>query len=103
MLIHLIHHFGYKENDILILKDKQATRKGILTAFEEHLLKQAKPGDVVMFHFSGHGSQVYDADCDSKDDCLNSTFVPFDNNLSLNTRILKGGVVNDIMGHTLFC
>ena len=47
------------------MTDKQATRQGILTTFEEHLIKQAKPGDVVVFHFSGHGSQVEDRDRDS--------------------------------------
>ncbi|WP_143598294.1 caspase family protein, partial [Tolypothrix sp. NIES-4075] len=33
----LIHRFGFKENDIKTLTDRQATRKGILTAFEDHL------------------------------------------------------------------
>ena len=101
----LIHRYGFKRKNILILKDQQATRKGILTAFEKHLINQAQPGDVVVFHFSGHGSQVDDADCDFQDDngnCTNSTLVPFDNNLSLSDRTNRGGVVNDIMGHTLF-
>jgi hypothetical protein len=43
----LIHRFGFNPKDILILTDEQATRQGILNAFEEHLIKQAKPGDVV--------------------------------------------------------
>ncbi|MDP8964651.1 MAG: caspase family protein, partial [Cyanobacteriota bacterium] len=33
----LIHRFGFNPKDILILTDGQATRQGILTAFEEHL------------------------------------------------------------------
>ena len=100
----LIHRFGFNEKDILTLTDEQATRSGILKAFEEHLINKAQPGDVVVFHFSGHGSQVYDADCDFKDEagnCLNSTFIPYDNNLSFKQRE-SGGEVNDIMGHTLF-
>ena len=96
----LIHRFGFNPKDILILTDEQATRQGILNAFEEHLIKQAKSGDVVVYHYSGHGSQVRDPDCDSSD-CLNSTFVPIDS--SLPTGYPKqGGVVQDIMGHTLF-
>ena len=91
----LIHRFGFNPKDILILTDVQATRQGILTAFEEHLIKQAKPGDVVVYHFSGHGSQVRDADCDVSD-CLNSTFIPVDSSLS------NANGVPDIMGHTLF-
>jgi len=42
----LIHRFGFNPQDIYILEDKQATRDGILTAFEEYLIKQAQPGDV---------------------------------------------------------
>ncbi|HAJ62502.1 MAG TPA: peptidase C14, caspase catalytic subunit p20 [Cyanobacteria bacterium UBA8543] len=96
----LINRFGFNPNDILTLTDGQATRQGILTAFEEHLIKQAKPGDVVVFHFSGHGSQVVDPDKDFPDG-LNSTFVPVDRLFSPSTRT-QGGVVQDIMGHTLF-
>src|SRR5919199_1558676 len=49
----LIHRFGFNDTDIKTLRDKEATREGILTTFEDHLIKQAKPGDVVVFHFSG--------------------------------------------------
>ncbi|ALF52418.1 peptidase C14, caspase catalytic subunit p20 [Nostoc piscinale CENA21] len=93
----LIHRFGFKPQDILTLTDKQATRQGILTAFEEHLIKQAKPSDVVLFHFSGHGTRVKDPDSDAPDG-LNSTFIPIDGKLPPNGR----GSVNHIMGHTLF-
>lgn len=96
----LIYRFGFKSEDIRILTDKQTTRQGILTAFEEHLIQQAKPGDVVVFHFSGHGSQVEDRDRDSPDG-LNSTFVPIDSELPPGYPI-TGGAVQDIMGHTLF-
>ncbi len=54
----LIHRFGFNPQDILTLTDKEATRKGIETAFVEHLIKQAKAGDVVIFHFSGYGNYV---------------------------------------------
>ena len=92
----LIHRFGFNPQDIIALTDSQATRKGILTAFEEHLINQAKPGDVVVFHFSGHGGRVLDPDKDSPDG-YNSTLIPIDsgNNSS-------GGTVEEIMGHTLF-
>ncbi len=96
----LIHRFGFNPKDILTLTNQQATRKGILTAFEEHLIKQAKPGDLVVFHFSGHGSQVVDPDRDSPDG-LNSTFVPIDSQLPPGF-LVSGGTVQDIMGHTLF-
>ncbi|HEY9596814.1 MAG TPA: caspase family protein, partial [Cyanophyceae cyanobacterium] len=96
----LIHRFGFNPSDILILTDEKATRQGILNAFEEHLIKQAKPGDVVVYHYSGHGSQIADPDCDFSD-CLNSTFVPVDSVLP-GGYPTQGGAVPDIMGHTLF-
>ena len=54
----LIHRFGFQPSDILSLTNKQATRQGIENAFVEHLVKQAKPGDVVVFHYSGYGSRI---------------------------------------------
>ena len=92
----LIHRFGFNPKDILTVTDTQATRQGILTAFEEHLIKQAKPGDTVVFHFSGHGGQVIDPDKDSPDG-YNSTLIPIDSGYNS-----SGGEVEDIMGHTLF-
>lgn len=52
----LIHRFGFQPNDILTLTDQQATRSRIETAFIEHLIRQAQPNDVIVFHFSGFGS-----------------------------------------------
>ncbi|MBD2413968.1 peptidase C14, caspase catalytic subunit p20 [Nostoc calcicola FACHB-389] len=92
----LTHRFGFNDKDILTLTNAQATRQGILQAFEQHLIDQAKPGDVVVFHYSGHGSLVQDKDRDTPDG-LNGTLVPVDSSLPPN-----GGVVQDIMGHTLF-
>lgn len=97
----LIHRFGFNPKDILTLTDEQATRQGILTAFEEHLIKQAKPGDVVVYHYSGHGAKVGDPDCDVSPDCTTTTFVPVDSVLPKEFPS-QGGVVQDIMGRTLF-
>ena len=41
---------------IRIVKNADATRDGLLKAFDEHLIKQAKPGDTALFFYSGHGS-----------------------------------------------
>lgn len=56
----LIHRFGFHPQDILCLTDTQATRSAIVTTFVEHLLAQAQPDDLVVFHFSGLGSTVSD-------------------------------------------
>jgi hypothetical protein len=98
----LIHRFGFNPKDIYTLTDEQATRQGILEAFKEHLIRQAKPGDVVVYHYSGHGSRVLDPDPiviePGSKNGLNGTFVPINSSLPSE----QGGVVEDIMGHTLF-
>ncbi|MBD2570991.1 caspase family protein [Anabaena lutea] len=54
----LIHRFGFATSDILTLTEEQASREFIEAAFFDHLGKQAKAGDVVVFHFSGYGTRV---------------------------------------------
>ncbi len=101
----LIHRFGFNPKDIYTLTDEKATRSGILQAFEEYLIRQAKPGDVVVYHYSGHGSRVLDPDPivvePGNQNGLNGTFVPVDGELPAGFPE-QGGSVKDIMGHTLF-
>ncbi|BAU15539.1 caspase domain protein [Leptolyngbya sp. NIES-3755] len=52
----LIYRFGFQPSDIVVLTNQQATRSQIETVFTEHLIQQAKPNDIVVFHFSGFGS-----------------------------------------------
>jgi len=54
----LIYKYGFKPADILTLTNKEATRENIETAFVDRLSSQAKPDDVVVFHFSGKGSSI---------------------------------------------
>ena len=59
----LVHRYGFNPADILVVADDRPlkpTRQNILTAFETHLIQQAKPDDVVVFHYSGHGSLIRD-------------------------------------------
>lgn len=77
----LIRKYGFRPEDVHILRDAQATRKNILESFEKYLIKEAKPGNIVVFHFSGHGGQVKDVDGDETDDHLDETIVPVDSPL----------------------
>jgi len=96
----LVHRFGFEPSAIRVLTDENATRANILQAFEEHLIQWAQPGDVVVFHFSGHGSQVADRDR-IFDDGRVSTLVPVYSDLPPGYPN-KGGTVDDITGHTLW-
>ncbi|NER22671.1 MAG: DUF4384 domain-containing protein [Symploca sp. SIO1B1] len=96
----LVNRFGFNPKDILLVTDEaeiKPSRQNILAAFENHLIKQAKPGDVVVFHFSGHGSRVIDPDPLPNSNGLNGTMVPPDRKSEDGS-----GKVRDIMGRSLF-
>ncbi|MFN3202399.1 MAG: caspase domain-containing protein [Bradymonadia bacterium] len=73
----LIEHYGFDAADVKVLTDAQATRAGILTTFRRHLVERTVPGAQVVFHFSGHGAQVFDRSGDEPDR-LDETLVPYD-------------------------
>ena len=95
----LVHRFGFKERDVVTLLGPDATRSKILQTFNAHLVQQAKPGDVVVFHFSGHGSQVADPDKVLGEQV--STLVAADSSLPSGYP-KTGGTVQDITGHTIW-
>ena len=103
----LVHRYGFNPQDIMVVSDSTLTlpnqtivspptRQNILNAFETHLIGQAQPGDVVVFHYSGHGSYVQDEDGVTEFNGFNGTIVPSDGREQGRDR------VDDIMGKTLF-
>ncbi|NEP59311.1 MAG: peptidase C14 [Symploca sp. SIO2G7] len=95
----LIHRFGFKARDILTLTDSQANREDIETAFVEHLTKQAKAGDVVVFHFSGYGSRLQSIDESHPNNppSIQNSWVPVDGALPKKS----GQVANYLLEETL--
>ncbi|MEH2027421.1 caspase family protein [Nostoc sp.] len=90
----LIHRFGFQGSDILTLTEEQASREFIEAAFLDHLGKQAKPGDVVVFHFSGYGSRVK---LETSPDTMQNALVSA--NISRDSQ--DGKIVNYILEETL--
>ncbi|MCC6724945.1 MAG: caspase family protein [Saprospiraceae bacterium] len=80
---------GFAEDNIAIVSDGQATRSGILDAIQQHLTEKAKPGDVAVFHFSGHGQQVQDNNTDEVDG-FDEAIVPFDSPKHYQSGIYEG-------------
>lgn len=77
----LIRDYGFLPDDVRVLLDEQGTAANIRTAVQEHLIRQARPGDIVLFHYSGHGQQIPDdADPALRDepDGLDESLVPYD-------------------------
>jgi hypothetical protein len=72
----LVESFGFPPEQVTLLADEQATRAGILAAFDA-LVAATGPDDIVLFHFAGHGSQMTDREGDEPSG-FDSTLVPFD-------------------------
>lgn len=71
--------FKFRTREIRVLTDKRATKANIIHRLQ-WLVKDAKPGDFLIFHFSGHGSQIRDRDGDELVDHLDELICPHDMN-----------------------
>lgn len=70
-------HFGFGGNgSVRLLTDRQATTAAIVVGLH-WLVDDAEPGDVLVFHYSGHGSQVPDRHGDEADG-LDEIICPYD-------------------------
>jgi Caspase domain len=76
----LQENFGFLLENITLLQDEQATRESILTAMDT-LVDRVDSEDIVVIHYSGHGSQMTDREGDEKDG-LDETIVPYDSGRS---------------------
>jgi hypothetical protein len=73
----LIGKYEFPEAGIVVLKNSQATHAAIIAAIQNHLIAKAQPGDIVVVHYSGHGSQMKDVS-GTKISGLDETIVPYD-------------------------
>lgn len=73
----LIAHYGFAPENILSLHNEQASRERILAAIREQLITPATPGDIHLFYYAGHGSQVYNSRSNERDQ-KDETLVPAD-------------------------
>jgi hypothetical protein len=89
--------------DVTTLHDRAATRSAILESFGR-LVRGARAGDVVVFQFAGHGTQVDDLDRD-EDDSLDEAFCPADfaDGRLLIDDDIKGLIVSMSPGVNLTC
>ncbi len=69
---------GFREENIRVLQDSDADAEGIQGAFRQ-LVRDAKEGDVVVFHFSGHGHRMTndDPENDEETDGYDELLVPY--------------------------
>lgn len=73
----ITEHFGFNPEDIRLLTDTRATTANIRERLN-WLVDGATPGSVLLFHYSGHGSQVRDRNGDELEDGLDEIICPHD-------------------------
>ena len=79
----LVEFHGFKKGDITVLTDGDATKKAMQAGIKT-LVRDAKKGDVVLLHYSGHGSNVPDDngdEADGRDEILCPTDLDWDDPL----------------------
>jgi hypothetical protein len=70
-------YLGFNNQDIRVLVDDRAGKAAIMERLK-WLVKGAKAGDFLVFHFSGHGSQIRDRDGDELKDRMDELLCPWD-------------------------
>jgi hypothetical protein len=63
---YLTGYFGFAPEHIIELKNNEATKDGILNHLQQ-MIRELNPGDILFFHYSGHGSYIPDRDFDEDD------------------------------------
>ncbi len=70
--------YGFDDaRQIRMLTDRRATTAAIAHRLR-WLVDGARPGDLLVFHYSGHGSQVRDREGDELEDGLDEIICPYD-------------------------
>jgi hypothetical protein len=62
----LTRSYGFKNNDITVITDFAATKKRIESSIQK-LVREGRKDDVLLVHYSGHGSNVPDDNGDEAD------------------------------------
>jgi metacaspase-1 len=83
----LKEHLGVPNEDIRVVVNQRATKENILLRLGA-TVDSAAPGDVVVFYFSGHGSQIRDRDGDELTDALDELICPYDMDWDRGTYLL---------------
>ena len=73
----LIARFQFAPANVHVLLESEARRAEILSQIQQRLIDEAAPGDVCVFFYAGHGSQVRNLKS-NKPSLMDSTIVPAD-------------------------
>ena len=99
MAAFLVEQAGFRQSDLRMLLDAEATRDNILAEIESWLIEGTRPGDDALLYFSGHGFQQPDVDGDEPDN-LDETLVPVDARVDEGRRV-HGMITDDDLARLL--
>ncbi len=68
-------HYDFPRDNIRLVLDKRATKENIMKRLD-WLVKEATAGDVLVFFYAGHGSQVRDRNGDELEDYMDEILCP---------------------------
>ena len=77
MQVLLSQRYEFAEGDVMTLENEKATADAILSGIQKHLIDAAKPGDISLFYYAGHGSRMRNLST-LKQSGYDSTIVPAD-------------------------
>jgi len=102
-MINVTKLMGFKQSQIKILRDGEATEKNIKSAMATWLVSGVKPEDRVLFYFSGHGTRFKDSNGDEIEDHKDETILASDYRIISKDgkRYVVGVVVDDTLGKLL--
>ena len=90
---------GFEEQNIHIIKEENATKAGIVNGLKQ-LAADARSGDIIYFHFSGHGQQIFDDNGDEEDG-YDEALVTWDAPMRYNPNLKEEHLRDDLLD-TLF-
>ena len=73
----MLKRYGYKESDITVLLNENATKGNIIEALSK-MCNDAQAGNYVYIHFSCHGQQMIDDNNRDESDGLDEALIPYD-------------------------
>jgi hypothetical protein len=79
--------FDVPNEDIRVVVNQRATKANILHRVHA-MIQRSQPGDVLVFYYSGHGSQIRDRNGDELVDGLDELICPYDMDWDRQTYIL---------------
>lgn len=89
LIVPTLERCGFPAKNIETLSNSQATKQNIYNSIMQ-LSNKVKAGDVVYFHFSGHGQLITDINGDEGNRGWDSSIIPYDAQYKYNPNGYKG-------------